>query len=49
MKNNLLVSLFLTVILTFNVYAAGSSDSDSSKNKTQYDKAVSHIKAAKKF
>ena len=49
MKNNLLVSLFLTIILTFNVYAAGSSDSDSSKNKTQYDKAVSHIKAAKKF
>ena len=49
MKNNLLVSLFLTAILTFNVYAAGSSDSGSSKTKTQYDKAVSHIKAAKKF
>ena len=49
MKNNLLVSLFLTVILTYNVYAAATSDNDSSKNKTQYDKAVSHIKAAKKF
>ena len=49
MKNNLLVSLFLSILLTFNVFAAGSSDSGSSKTKTQYDMAVSHIKAAKKF
>ncbi len=49
MKSNLLVSLFLSILLTFNVFAAGSSDSGSSKTKTQYDMAVSHIKAAKKF
>ena len=49
MKNNILVSLFLSIILTFNVYAAGSSDSGSSKTKTKYDMAVSHINAAKKF
>ena len=49
MKNNLLVSLFLSILLTFNVFAAGSSDSGSSKTKTQYDMAVSHINAAKKF
>ena len=49
MKINLLVSLFLSILLTFNVFAAGSSDSGSSKTKTQYDMAVSHINAAKKF
>ncbi len=49
MKNNLLISLFLSMLLTFNVFAAGSSDSGSSKTKTQYDMAVSHINAAKKF
>ena len=49
MKNNLLVSLFLSILLTFNVFAAGSSDSGSSKTKTQYDMAVSHINAAKKL
>ena len=49
MKNNLLVSLFLSILLTFNVFAAGSSDNGSSKTKTQYDMAVSHINAAKKF
>ena len=49
MKNILFVSLFLSIILTFNVFAAGSSDSGSSKTKTQYDMAVSHINAAKKF
>ncbi len=45
--------IFLTLILTTglitNSYAAGSSDSGSSKTKTQYDMAVSHIVAAKKF
>ena len=49
MKINLLISLFLSMLLTFNVFAAGSSDSGSSKTKTQYDMAVSHINAAKKF
>ncbi len=49
MKKSLLVTLFLSMILTLNVFAAGSSDSGSSKTKTQYDMAVSHINAAKKF
>ena len=49
MSKNLLVTLFLSMLLTFNVFAAGSSDSGSSKTKTQYDMAVSHINAAKKF
>ena len=49
MKKNLIISLLLSVLLTFNVFAAGSSDSGSSKTKTQYDMAVSHINAAKKF
>ena len=46
---NLFASIFLSVLLTFNAFAAGSSDSGSSKTKTQYDMAVSHINAAKKF
>ena len=49
MRKNLLITLFLSMLLTFNVFAAGSSDSGSSKTKTQYDMAVSHINAAKKF
>ena len=49
MKKNLLLTLFLSMLLTFNVFAAGSSDSGSSKTKTQYDMAVSHVNAAKKF
>ena len=45
----LFVFIFLSIFLTFNAFAAGSSDSGSSKTKTQYDMAVSHINAAKKF
>ena len=48
-NKKLLVSIILSVLLTFNAFAAGSSDSGSSKTKTQYDMAVSHINAAKKF
>tara|TARA_B100001057_G_scaffold492172_1_gene584003 strand:+ start:756 stop:1250 length:495 start_codon:yes stop_codon:yes gene_type:complete len=48
-NKKLLVPIFLSVLLTFNAFAAGSSDSGSSKTKTQYDMAVSHINAAKKF
>ena len=45
-----LITLFFTILLTSNSYSAGSSDGDgSSKTKTQYDMAVSHIKAAKQF
>ena len=45
----ILVTLILTTGLFTNLYAAGSSDSGSSKTKTQYDMAVSYIKAAKKL
>ena len=48
-NKKLLASIILSISLTFNAFAAGSSDSGSSKTKTQYDMAVSHIKAAKKF
>ena len=45
----LLISLLVSVFLISNSFAAGSSDSGSSKTKTQYDMAVTHIKAAKNF
>ncbi len=48
-NKKLLASIILSISLTFNAFAAGSSDSGSSKTKTQYDMAVSHINAAKKF
>ena len=48
-NKNLFTSIFLSMLLTLNAFAAGSSDSGSSKTKTQYDMAVSHINAAKKF
>ena len=48
-KKYLFTSIFLSILLTFNAFAAGSSESGSSKTKTQYDMAVSHINAAKKF
>jgi len=48
-NKKLLASIFLSILLTFNAFAAGSSDSGSSKTKTQYDMAVSHINAAKKI
>tara|TARA_B100000575_G_scaffold281116_1_gene271404 strand:+ start:521 stop:1012 length:492 start_codon:yes stop_codon:yes gene_type:complete len=41
--------LIITFMLNAQAYAAGSSDSGSSKTRTQYDMALSHIKAAKKF
>ena len=49
MIKNLITYLFIALLLTTNSYSAGSSDSGSSKTKTQYDMAVSHIVAAKKF
>ena len=48
-SKTLLTSIFLFFLLTLNAFSAGSSDSGSSKTKTQYDMAVSHINAAKKF
>ena len=49
MTKNLIFSLLISLLLTTNSFSAGSSDTGSSKTKTQYDMAVSHIKAAKKF
>lgn len=48
MIKNLLISLFISTLVVSSSYAAGSSDSGSSKTKTKYDMAVTHIKAAKK-
>ena len=48
-KKNLFASILISILISFNAFAAGSSDSGSSKTKTQYDMAVSHINAAKKF
>ena len=49
MTKNLIISLLVSLLLTTNSFSAGSSDTGSSKTKTQYDMAVTHIKAAKKF
>ena len=49
MIKKLLTSIVVSVFLISNSFAAGSGDSGSSKTKTQYDMAVSHIKAAKNF
>ena len=47
MINKFFTSLLITMMITSHAYSAGSSDSSSSKTKTQYDMAVTHIKAAK--
>ena len=49
MIKKILISLIFSIFLISNSFAAGSSDSGSSKTKTQYDMAVTHIKAAKNF
>ena len=49
MIKKLLISLFISTLVISSSYAAGSSDSGSSKTKTKYDMAVTHIKAAKNF
>ena len=49
MTKNLIISLLVSLLLTTNSFSAGSNDTGSSKTKTQYDMAVSHINAAKKF
>jgi tetratricopeptide (TPR) repeat protein len=48
MIKKIFFTLILSFFLTVNVLAAGSSDSGSSKVKTDYDKAVSFIDSAKK-
>ena len=42
-------TFFLFTLLTVNSYSAGSSDDSSSKVKSNYDKAVTIIKSAKKY
>jgi len=49
MIKKILIGLFLSFFITANVFSAGSSDSSSSKTKTNYDKAVSFVNSAKKF
>ena len=49
MIKNLIISLIISTLFISSSYAAGSSDSGSSKTKTKYDMAVTHIKAAKNF
>ena len=49
MIKKIFITLILSFFVTFNVFSAGSSDSGSSKTKTDYDKAVSLISSAKKF
>ena len=49
MIKNLIISLIISTLVISISYAAGSSDSGSSKTKTKYDMAVTHIKAAKNF
>ena len=51
MFKKILITLVAYLFLISNVYAAGSnedSSSGSSSVKSNYDKAVSHIKVAKK-
>ena len=53
MKKNVFVASIIYLILTLNVFSAGSGGNDGggeeSKSKTNYEKAVSHIKFAKKY
>ena len=45
----IILTLSIAFFITTNVFAAGSSSSGSSSTKTNYDKAVVHIKSAKKY
>ena len=47
MINKIFFTFLLLLVLSVNSYSAGSSDS--SKTKSSYDKAVTHIKLAKKY
>ena len=49
MIKKFLISIIVSIFLVTNSFAAGSSDSDSSKTETKYDMAVTHINAAKNF
>ena len=47
MIKKIFFTFLLLLLLPVNSYSAGSSDN--SKTKTNYDKAVTHIKLAKKY
>ena len=50
MIKNSIIALLISILLTANLHSAGSDGGDnSSKVKTDYDKAVTHIKSAKKY
>ena len=54
MMKNSIISFFFTILLINSSFSAGSSssgsgDNGSSKTRTQYDMAISHVKAAKNF
>jgi tetratricopeptide (TPR) repeat protein len=50
MNIKLLLVMIISIVLTSNSFAAGSAnDGNSSKIKSNYDKAVAHIKSAKKY
>ena len=51
MLKKILITSITYLFLTINIFGAGSSGGDvgSTKIKTNYEKAVSHIKIAKKF
>ena len=48
MKNTFF-TFFILILLSTNSYSAGSSDESSSKVKSNYDKAITLIKSAKKY
>ena len=49
MLRKIIITFTLLITLSTNLYAAGSTESGSSKNKTNYEKAIIYIKSAKKF
>ena len=46
---NIFLTFFILILLSTYSYSAGSSDDSSSKVKSNYDKAVTLIKSAKKY
>ena len=46
---NIFFTFFILTLLSANSYSAGSSDDSSSKVKSNYEKAVTLIKSAKKY
>ena len=50
MIKKILITFFLYSILTISAFAAGSDGGDEkTKVKSNYDKAVAHVKAAKNY